>query len=451
MPVNKRTFLKMSAAVLASAALPREIESAQNSTERNWAGNIEYSTAQIHSPKTLDEVRQVVKRCRKLRALGTRHSFNQIADSTENLVSVWHLDQVVSLDKASRTVTVGAGMRYGELSEYLHEKGFALHNLASLPHISVAGACATGTHGSGVENGNLATAVLGLEVVTADGEVLTLSRDKDGDRFDGTVVALGGLGVVTAVTLEIQPTFSVRQDVYQNLPVKQVRGHLDEILASGYSVSLFTDWQGDTVNQVWVKTRIGEETAQTGGPELFGAKLAAKNLHPIAELSAENCTEQMGVAGPWHERLPHFRLNFTPSSGEELQSEYFVPRDHALKALTAVYELRDRIAPHLLISEVRTIDADRFWMSPCYQQPCLTIHFTWKQDWPAVKALLPVIEQALEPFDVRPHWGKLFTIPSSRLSARYQRLPAFRELLAAHDPQGKFRNAFFETHIFGGA
>lgn len=449
MPVNKRTFLKMSAAVLAGAALPRKMESAQSSTERNWAGNIEYSTAEIHAPRTLDEVRQVVKRCRKLRALGTRHSFNQIADSTENLISLRQLDQVVALDKASRTVTVGAGMRYGELSEYLQKHGFALHNLASLPHISVAGACATATHGSGVKNGNLATAVVGLEIVTADGELLTLSRAKDGEGFDGAVVALGGLGVVTAVTLEIQPTFSVRQDVYQHLSLKQARAHLDEILASGYSVSLFTDWQGDTVNQVWVKTRIGEETAQTGQPELFGAKLATTDLHPIADLSAENCTEQMGVAGPWHERLPHFRLNFTPSSGEELQSEYFVPRAHALQALTAVYRLRDRIARHLLISEVRTIDADRFWMSPCYQQPSLAIHFTWKQDWPAVRKLLQVIEQTLDPFDVRPHWGKLFTVPSSRLSARYEKLPAFRELLSAHDPQGKFRNPFLETHVFG--
>ncbi|MGH9162102.1 MAG: FAD-binding protein, partial [Vicinamibacteraceae bacterium] len=240
--MNKRTFLKMSAAVLAGAALPRERVSAQGSTERNWAGNIEYGTARIHAPKALDEVREVVKRCRRLRALGTRHSFNRIADSSENLISLQHLNQVVALDKASGTVTVGAGMRYGELSEYLHENGFALHNLASLPHISVAGACATGTHGSGVENGNLATAVVGLEIVTADGDVLTLSREKDGDRFDGAVVALGGLGVVTAVTLAVRPTFEVRQDVYQNLPVRQIRAHLDEILSSGYSVSLFTDW-----------------------------------------------------------------------------------------------------------------------------------------------------------------------------------------------------------------
>ncbi|MPY90681.1 MAG: FAD-binding protein [Luteitalea sp.] len=442
--MNKRAFLKMSAALLTGAALPRDLDGGQRNTERNWAGNVEYSTVRIHHPKTRDQVRQVVKSCRKLRALGTRHAFNRIADSTENLVSLRHLDQVLALDKESRTVTVGAGMRYGELSEYLHKNGFALHNLASLPHISIAGACATATHGSGVKNGNLATAVVGLDLVTADGQLLTLSRDKDGDRFNGAVVALGGLGIVTAVTLEIQPTFSVRQDVYRNLPLEQLRTHLDEILASGYSVSLFTDWRQDTVNQVWVKTRVGEETGQ---PELFDAKLATKNLHPIAELSAENCTEQMGVAGPWHERLPHFRLNFTPSSGEELQSEYFVPRAHALQALTAVDGLRDRIAPHLLISEVRTIDADRLWMSPSYQQPCLAIHFTWKPDWPAVRNVLPAIEGALEPFDVRPHWGKLFTISSSRLSARYQQLPAFRDLLTEYDPQGKFRNAFLETHL----
>src|SRR5205085_10062297 len=228
---------------------------------------------------------------------------------------------------------------------------------------------------------NLATAVSALELVTANGDVLTLSRVKDGDTFLGAVVNLGALGVVTKVTLDIQPTFTMRQDVYEDLPLAQLTDHFESIMSSGYSVSLFTDWQHQRIREVWVKRRVGREDSPAAKPEFFGARLAAKNLHPIAELSAENCTEQMGVPGPWYERLPHFRMGFTPSSGKELQSEYFVPRQDAVESLLAIERLRDRVSPHLMISELRTVDADRLWMSPCYERPSLAIHLTRKPDW----------------------------------------------------------------------
>jgi xylitol oxidase len=233
-----------------------------------------------------------------------------------------------------------------------------LHNLASLPHISVAGACSTATHGSGEKNGNLATAVSALEIVTADGEVVKLSRQQDGEEFRGAVVGLGALGVITKVTLDIQPTYMMPQYVYQNISLSAVKDHFDAIESSGYSVSLFTDWQNQRVNEVWIKSREEKREAFDAPEELFGAKRATKNLHPIAELSAENCTEQMGVLGPWYERLPHFRMGFTPSAGKELQSEYFVPRQHAVEAILAVERLRDQISPHLMISEIRAIVAD---------------------------------------------------------------------------------------------
>ena len=217
-----------------------------------------------------------------------------------------------------------------------------MHNLASLPHVSVAGACATATHGSGSKNGNLSTAVSALEIVTADGEVVTLSRQKDGDRFAGAGVALGGLGVVTKVTLDVQPTFQVRQVVYENLSLAQLENHLDDIFASGYSVSLFTDWQNHRATQVWIKHRVEPGDSFEFAPEFYGAKLATRKLHPLAGHSAENCTEQMGIPGPWYERLPHFRMNFTPSSGAELQTEYFVPRNRGYEAILAVEKLRDQ-------------------------------------------------------------------------------------------------------------
>ena len=446
--MNKRTFIKLCSAMVASPVISPLLARMSSDKLKNWAGNFEYSTERTYSANSLEQVREFVKRQSKLKVLGTRHCFNNIADSTHNLLRLKSMDQVVGLDAEARTVTVAAGMNYGQLCPYLHSKGFALHNLASLPHISIAGSCSTATHGSGVKNGNLATAVSALEIVTAAGEVVRLFHQQDGEAFQGAVVGLGALGVITKITLDIQPTFMMRQYVYENLPLSQLKDHFEVIESSAYSVSLFTDWQKQRFNEVWIKDRVDEGQAFDAKPEFFGAKLATKNLHPIAELSAENCTEQMGVPGPWYERLPHFRMGFTPSAGKELQSEYFVPRQHAVEAILAVERLHDQVSPHLMISEIRTIAADNLWLSPCYKQPCVTIHFTWKQDWPAVRKLLPVIEKELAPFSARPHWGKLFTTSPAQLKSIYAKLPEFSQLSKKYDPQGKFRNEFLDSNIF---
>jgi xylitol oxidase len=447
--MDKRTFIKLSTALLATPFGLAVCRGKPDDKLKNWAGNYQYSTDKLEPARSVEEVQKLVKMHAKVKVLGTRHCFNGIADSTANLLSLAPMDRVVELDAKARTVTVEAGVRYGRLSPYLHERGFALHNLASLPHFCIAGACATATHGSGDTNGNLATAVAGLEIITAGGEVLKLSREHDGKVFPGAVVNLGALGVVTKVTLDIQPTFEMRQDVYENLPLAQLTDHFENILSGGYSVSLFTDWQQKRVNEVWLKRRIEKGVPSDAKPEFYGAKLATRNLHPIAELSAENCTEQRGVPGPWYERLPHFRMGFTPSSGKELQSEYFVPRKNAVEAILAVERLRDQVSPHLMISELRTIDADSLWMSTCYQQASLAIHFTWKQDWDSVRKVLPRIERELAPFNARPHWGKLFTMDPRELRKRYDRLPDFKRLLQEYDPRGKFRNDFLDTNVYG--
>jgi xylitol oxidase len=446
--MNKRAFIKRLAAMIASPVISPLLFGALDEKLRNWAGNLEYSTDRLFSANSLDQVQGYVKKQNKLKVLGTRHCFNNIADSKDNLLSLRSMDQVVALDPEARTVTVDGGMTYGQLCPYLDGKGFALHNLASLPHISIAGACSTATHGSGEKNGNLATAVSALELVTAAGEVVKLSRQQDGEVFRGAVVGLGALGVITKVTLDIQPTYKMRQYVYENLPFAAVKDHFDAIQSSAYSVSLFTDWQKQRVNEVWIKSRLEEGQAFEATPEFFGASRATRNLHPIAELSSENCTEQMGVPGPWYERLPHFRMGFTPSAGKELQSEYFVPREHAVEAILAVERLRNQITPHLMITEIRAIAADELWMSPCYKQPCVTIHFTWKQDWPAVRKLMPIIEKELAPFKARPHWGKLFTTSPKELRSTYKKLPEFVELSKKYDSRGKFRNEFLNTNIF---
>ena len=420
----------------------------QSESRTNWAGNHTYEADNLHMPKTLEEVQHVVRRCRTLKTLGTRHSFNRIADNPENQISVRHLNRIHQLNEDLGTVTVGAGIRYGELGRFLYARGYALHNLASLPHISVAGACSTATHGSGVVNGNLPTAVSAIEFVTADGEVVHLSRRHHAEEFYGAVVGLGGVGVVTKVTLEIQPTFDMKQFIYQYLPVIQLENHFEEIMSSGYSVSLFTDWQGSNVSQIWIKHRADDERSRDVPLELFGAKLATRHLHPIEDHSAENCTDQMGEPGPWHERLPHFKLDFTPSSGKELQAEYFVPKQHAVAALLAIQRLGKQLKRLLMISEVRTIHADQYWMSPCYRQSCVAIHFTLVQNWEAVRQLLPVIEDHLAPFGVRPHWGKLFTLAPQTLQSRYEKLSEFKQLLQRYDPGGKFRSGFLNEKLW---
>ena len=447
--MNKRTFLKTSSAIAGGALVSRIVSCAPKEEIAhlvNWAGNLEYSTGNVHYPTSVEEVQQAVNKCSKLTALGSRHSFSKIADSTENQVSLSHLNRVVSIDTTSNTVTVESGMKYGELAPYLHEKGYALHNLASLPHISIAGAVATATHGSGINNGSLSTAVSGIEFINAAGDVISLSRKKDGDLFNGAVVALGALGVVTKLTLELQPAFNMKQVVYRNLAMNELEKNFNEIMAGGYSVSLFTDWRNKNINEVWVKSRADD--GKDAAPELFGAKLATQDLHPIETESAENCTEQMGVAGPWYERMPHFKMGFKPSAGKELQSEYFVPIEHAYEAMTVMEKLHEKITPHLFISEIRTIAADELWMSPFYKKTCVALHTTWKQDVDAVMSLLPVIEEQLGPLNAKPHWAKLFTISPSVLQPRYEKLNDFRLLVKQYDPNGKFQNDYLKKNLF---
>jgi alditol oxidase len=413
----------------------------------NWAGNVTFSAKRIQRPASLAELQRLVAASTRVRALGTGHSFSRIADTSGDLVSVAGLPKIMTLDAERATVTVSAGVRYGELAPYLHAAGYALRNLASLPHISVAGACATGTHGSGNSNGNLATAVCAMEMITAGGDAVTMSREADGDEFRGAVVGLGALGIVTSLSLDIVPAFDIRQYVYENLPHEQLYEHLTDIFASAYSVSLFTDWRSSRIRQVWLKQRASEHDPPTPGARWYGALAADGPRHPVPGLPAANSTQQLGVPGPWHERLPHFRLDFTPSAGDELQSEYLLPQRLAAGALRAIASIGDRVAPVLRISEIRTVAADDLWLSPSYRQDSMAIHFTWINDVPAVMPVLATVEDRLAPFGARPHWGKLFTTSPAAVSRLYDRLPDFQRLLRSLDPDGKFRNKFIDTYV----
>ncbi|MCX4987719.1 MULTISPECIES: FAD-binding protein [unclassified Streptomyces] len=404
-------------------------------TLTNWAGNITYAAQELHRPSSLAALRALVADSSRVRVLGSGHSFNEIAEPGADgvLLSLTALPPAVDVDTTARTVRVSGGVRYAELARRVHEHGFALHNMASLPHISVAGSVATGTHGSGVTNGSLAAAVREVELITADGSSLTIGRGDE--RFAGAVTSLGALGVVTALTLDLEPDFEVSQHVFTELPLEGL--DFEAVAASAYSVSLFTDWGRPGFRQVWVKRRTDRPV--TGFP---WAAPATGAMHPVPGMPARNCTEQLGVPGPWHERLPHFRAEFTPSSGAELQSEYLLARSDALDALHALDAIRGTIAPLLQICEVRTVAADRQWLSPAYGRDTVALHFTWVADTEAVLPVVRRVEEALEPFEPRPHWGKVFTVPPAVLRGRSPRLADFRALVGELDPAGTFTNAF---------
>ncbi len=412
--------------------------------ETNWAGNVAFSAQHYHRPASIGELQRLVASSERARAVGTRHSFSRIADGPGDLISVAGLPKVIDIDSGRAAVTVSAGVRYGELAVRLNEAGYALRNLGSLPHLSIAGACATGTHGSGDANGNLATAVSALQMVTAGGDLATLSRDGDGEAFRAAVVGLGALGIVTSLTLDLVPAFGIRQYVYEGLPRDQMDEHLAEIFASAYSVSLFTDWRRPWIRQVWLKRLAGEPAVPQ---RWLGAVLADGPRHPVPGMSPVYCTEQLGAPGPWHLRLPHFRLEFTPSTGEELQSEYLVPRERASEALAAVGRVSDRVTPVLQISEIRTVAPDDLWLSPSYQRPSVAIHFTWIKDQEAVTPVLAAIEDELAPLQARPHWAKLFSISPAALRGLYQRLPDFQRLRGEYDPAGKFGNDLVDAYV----
>lgn len=417
--------------------------------ERNWAGNIRFGAVRRHAPTSIDELRRIVTTSHSCRVVGSAHSFNTIADTGGDLISLAALPRRIDIAPDRRSVTVSSGVRYGELTPVLDAAGLALHNLGSLPHISVAGACATGTHGSGDGNRCLAGAVIGVELATGTGDRVVINHS-DPD-FAGAVVTLGTLGVATALTLEVEPAYEASQKIWLDLPFAAFVDHLDDVFAAGYSVSPFTTWQSDVIEQVWVKCRLGGEPTTPSSDRMLaelGAHPADRAIHPVAGIAADSCTEQLGIAGRWHERLPHFRLDFTPSSGDELQSEFFVDRRHARAAVEAVRAIGARLAPALLISELRTVAADDLWLSMCHGRDTLALHFTWRPDPALADRAVAELERALAPFDPRPHWGKLFTISRETIAATYPRFDDARRLAERYDPSGCFRNPFTDD-VFG--
>lgn len=413
---------------------------AEQRTRTNWAGNVTYRASGLARPTSVESLQELVASTPRLTALGSRHSFNTIADTDALQVSLADLPPVLDIDTDRRVVRVAAGMIHSQVAAGLEARGWALANLASLPHISTAGAVATGTHGSGVRNPSLAQAVVGLEVVRASGDVSWVDATTPDGALDAHRVALGALGVVTVVELAIEPTFQVATTVHLDLPWDAVVAHFDEVMADAYSVSMFTSFDDRGARQVWVKHRV-DEPAPAVDLVALGARPATGPVHP-GENDPAGVTEQGGVPGPWSERLPHFRSSFTPSTGAEIQAEYLLPASSAVDALRALRPLQSLFAPLLIAAEVRTVAPDTAWLAPSSGRQSVGIHFTFRRDADAVAAAVLRIEEALAPFDARPHWGKVSAASAERLHEVYPRLDAFSSVARDLDPTGKFRNEF---------
>ena len=410
----------------------------------NWAGNHVIAGERLHRPRSLTEMREIVAGERHLRVLGTGHTFNDLPDSRGDLVSLARMPR--RFDVGDGTVTVDGSMRYADLCEPLDRAGLALEAMASLTHISVAGACATGTHGSGDETPSLAAAVAALEIVTADGEVVEVRRSTAGDELAALTVHLGAIGVVTSLTLDVVPRFDARQNVFENVVLATVLDRFDDITAAAPSLSLFTTWRDRRFHQVWCKRRSGDADGdEPAVADLLGGVPADGPRHPIPGHDPGACTTQMGVPGPWYERLPHFRADRTPSSGVELQSEYLVARGDGPAAIAALFQASDRFADVVQVSEVRTVAADDLWLSPAAGRASVAIHFTWLPEVEPVLKAVGVVETVLAPFDPRPHWGKVWTRPVESVRASYPRLADFAELRDRWDPERKFANRYVDS------
>lgn len=401
----------------------------------NWSGTVSFQDSNFAEPTSIGELQEIILVSPKVRARGSAHCFNAIADTTAVAISLAKLSRQIEINKENQTVHVPAGMKYGELAVALHERGWAIHNMASLPHISVAGAIATATHGSGVGNGNLATAVRSLEVVLPDGSLKRVTKGEP--NFEGYVVGLGLTGIVINLDLAIEPTFNISQTVYRGMSRESYATNLDQIMSLAYSVSYFTTWAAAGGGEVWAKFKSGT-TAPT---ELFEAYPATSNRHPLPGLNPEPCTEQMAVSGPWHLRLPHFKMEFTPSAGDEIQSEFFVARKDAPAAIAALEKIAPRINEILWVTEIRAIAADDLWMSPHYQRDSIGIHFTWKKV-DAVYEMVKVVESTLAPFIYRPHLGKVFSASPDYFKSVMPKFDGFKKLVTEIDPTNKFGNKF---------
>lgn len=280
-----------------------------------------------------------------------------------------------------------------------------------------------------------------MQLISPDGDLIDVDRSHP--DFDGMVIALGALGPVVRITLDIEPSYQVQQDGYANLSWDAIVGHFDQVSNAGYSVSVMTMWAEPSARQVWVKTRLGDDHPRTNLADLGATPI------PVADLGHGANMNPFGSPGPWSRRLPHFRLDSTPSRGHEIQVEWMVPRSAFPGVALSLREHGDLIDSMLVITELRTVAGDDQWLSPTQGQDVVGVHFTCNPDTDRVLSVLHVIEPILLAAGGRPHWGKFFLASAAELAPRYPQLDRWLRLRDRFDPGHKFGNAFIADHLTG--
>uniref|UniRef100_A0A915D0Y3 FAD-binding PCMH-type domain-containing protein n=1 Tax=Ditylenchus dipsaci TaxID=166011 RepID=A0A915D0Y3_9BILA len=418
----------------------------------NWGGNFNFSTQDIKYPTTTAGVQQLVKECKgKIRPVGTRHSFSEIANTNDTLICLVHMNLILSVDPSVPSVTVQAGITYTDLIPFLQSIGLAIPMMASLGEISIAGAINTAVHGSGAGIGNLATQVLGLQMVLADGSVVQYSKGQNDTELAAATVGLGALGIVTQVTLQAQPTYNLAINVFENMDMSVLDTQLYNITHSGYAINMWSTFGTPGVlDQVWITTKVDSNGVNAYGnvSQLYGAPAATAQSSPIAALPPTYVVPQMGIVGPYYERLTDYDLGLSGQEGQQTQSEYYVDFDDFVPALKALQTLSAEINAVVYVALFRITEKDELWMSPQYKKTTMAIHFSWQPKLDQVMALLPKIEAALAPFNPIPHWGKLYTLKPEQYLPLLPKYPEWREQVELHDPTHKFRNKWLEENIF---
>jgi len=411
----------------------------------NWSRTHCFGATELRRPTSIGELQQsivaAVASGQGVRTIGSRHSFTDIADS-DVVVDLGALPEQFAVSPDRTSVTVSGAMTYARLASLLEPHQLAIANMASLPHLSIAGAISTATHGSGTTNGNLATAVLSLKIMTSAGELRHVQRSDT--QFSAAVVALGAMGAIVAIELAVEPAFDVEQAVHNRLSWSRLHPSLDEVFDAAYSVSVFTDWRDHV--QLWTKRRVDQATLDHA--TLHDGVQASQPEHPVPGADASSCTNQQ-EPGLWSHRLPHFRSDEVPSVGAEVQSEFFVERALMGQAIERLRSIGDALEPVIMVSEIRTIGADNIWLSPQYQRDCAAFHFTWHHDVVAAHAAADLVTDTLAPLRPIPHWGKVFDPRRFDFDQLYPNLRSALACFQEWDPTSTFTNAWMRNTISG--
>lgn len=424
---------------------------------QNWGRSASVRPVRVERPRSPEGVQRAVKAAQAqgltVKAVGAGHSFTGIAVAPGVLLELDDMQGLVSADAGSGLVTVLGGTRLHRMPGLLAPYGLAMQNLGDIDRQSIAGAIATGTHGTGKGFGGIATQVRGLTLVTAEGEFLRIDAERNADMLSGAVVGLGALGIVVEVTLQCVPAFLLHA-VDSRVPIDDALETLHERAADADHLEFY--WHPHTdVALMKTQTRLPESAARHPIPMLrrwvdetvlsngvFGAYCAASRIAPAIippfNRLAVRLTGHAEYTDRSHRVLVHDRaVRFR-------EMEYAIPADDVVPAVQAIRKLIDQRGWRIEFPiEVRFAAADDLWLSTAYGRDSayVAVHRYWRAD---PRAYFDAVEQIMLDLGGRPHWGKLHSLDDEQLRARYPRFDDFLALRNRLDPGRLFGNRHLE-------